>query len=396
MKKINDILFALFYSFRQSTKLLFPKNWEMSANLDPFYLFGPLYLFQNLKNKDKLLKVLICIIPLILYAIFQIIILDHINIIRLIINCTKIIICILTLLYLKDNWKKFSFYKIVEYSTILIFFVTIISLILSDNSNLWRFNDVINKYNETRLYGLFLEPSELGFHAMILIIFLMGYFLTTKSTDVKIKMIVFIILNCITLYFSRPFGAIVIGFIAIGVMFLYDFIKNFTKRKLLIYSILFILIVFCIVLMYQFNNPIMIRLIDTISGNDSSNWYRISVSLKVLKQSFIDYNGFGFGFGNLGTGLFSSKYYYLGVAKVVSNSFQYFIIEAGVFGIISLVILWYKLIKGVFKNHSYIKISILVFLFLYQIFGGHFTSGLTWALYGLCLSEFNEKSELEG
>ena len=47
------------------------------------------------------------------------------------------------------------------------------------------------------------------------------------------------------------------------------------------------------------------------------------------------------------------------------------------------------------RRPTALKIALLVFLFLYQIFGGHFTSGLTWALYGLCVSEFDEHKEME-
>ena len=94
MKNIKEKIVAIFYSFRQSTKVFFTGNREFAANLDPFYLCGIAYLFNNFKNRDKIKKSLIYIIPLVLYGIFQIIMLKHLNITRLIVNCCKIIICI--------------------------------------------------------------------------------------------------------------------------------------------------------------------------------------------------------------------------------------------------------------------------------------------------------------
>ena len=50
------------------------------------------------------------------------------------------------------------------------------------------------------------------------------------------------------------------------------------------------------------------------------------------------------------------------------------------------------LTKHTFKEYSLLKVGLLVFLVAYQIFGGHFTSGLTWALYGIIASKFNENN----
>ena len=387
---------AIFFAFRQSTKVFFAKgNAVMAANIDPFYIPGVVYAI-NFKRMPKYAKrFVVYSVALLIYAFLQIIILKDLDILKLFVNYIKIVICIFTMLYVKDNYNKYSIFKIAKIGTILITLTTLCALLLQNSEVLWRFRDGINKYDLTRLHGLFLEPSELGFHAMILLIILFAYILTKKMSKKDMLVVIGLILcNGITIYLAKPFGAIVVGVIAITSMLIYNLIKKFTYKKLMIFLGLLVAGIILIIILYNQKNAIIYRAIDTINGKDLSNNYRVSTSLDVLQQSFVDYKGLGLGFGNMHTESFSEQYASLGVASVVANSFQYFIIEGGLFAIVSLILLWIEIIHKSRKNFTHLKVGILVFLFAYQIFGGHFTSGLTWALYGLCMSEFREENEI--
>ncbi len=393
IKNAKEFIISIIYFFRQSGKFLSKtKSTQLGGNLDPFYLAGVLEIYDRIKNKKITANFLLITIPLVFYAILQLLVIKEIVISKLIINVAKIIICILTMLYVKEHIKEIDIYKVAKISTVFMGIFLVISLILKDNDILWRFNDLVNKYNTTRLQFTYLEPSELGFHVSILLIILISYLFIVKSKREIIINIICIATNLLVLYFARPFGSIVILAVAIVAMFFWNLIKRFNKKKLILYFFLLIIGLMLIVLMYYFKSPIIMRAIDTINGKDSSNNYRVNLSLEILATSFKDYNYMGCGFGNLNTNNFRLAHTGSGIAEVLANSFIYFIIEGGIFSVVFLLVLISYLIKHAFKEYSLVKVGLLVFLVAYQIFGGHFTSGLTWALYGIIISTWTENS----
>ena len=387
-----NFLVAILYYFRQAAKVFGKGGIEnsLAGNLDPFYLISPLYFYDNYKNKEKMKKLFIIVSPILLLAIIQYIFNSEINILKMTVNIAKIIVCITTMMYVIDNYKKINLFKITKIASILFAVSIPLSILFYKSSVLWRHNDIHNKYSLSRLNLFFLEPSELGFHVAILIIILCGYLLISKNIKEKMFLCALIITNGIVLYMSKPLGAIVILAFSMAFMLLMDLIYKPTKFKFKLYGVLFV--IFCIVtviLIYQ-KSPIIMRIYDTINGTDSSNSYRIGVTLDVFKQSFLDYKGLGCGFGNLNTEYFRSSYAYLGLVVGVTNSFFYFAIEAGIVGIIMIFAFIGLMIKKCLKDKSILKWGLLTFLILYQIFAGHFTSGLYWVLYGIILSGFNE------
>lgn len=387
-----ELIIAFLYYFRQSTKILSQNEVFFAGNLDPFYLAAPIYLIENYKDKQKLKKVAITIIPIFVYSVFQIIFIKDINIIKMIINIIKISICILIMIYVKENYYRINIKKVSKVISIFYAISIPIALILKEEI-IWRLNDIYNKYSLQRLELFYLEPSELGFHVIIVLILLIGFILKSQNNKEKMELIILIIVNLIIVYMARPLGAIVIGSFSIGIILLSDLIINPSKSKVKIYSGLVILSLIVVMFMVINKSPIYMRIVETLNGTDSSNSYRIGVALDVFKQSFIDFKGIGCGFGNLNTEAFISKYNYLGLIVVVTNSFIYYIIESGLFGIITLGSLIYFLLRKCIKDKSPIKWGLVSFLILYQIFAGHFTSGLTWALYGIILSCFSENNE---
>lgn len=387
----KEIFIAIMYFFRQTGQFLTKsKSTTLGGNLDPFFLVAPLEIWDRIKKRKITVRFIGIFVPIIIYTIIQILALEKIIISKTIINVIKICICILVMIYVKNHISEIDIYKITKILSIGMAVFAIISLILRDNNVLWRFNDTINKYTTTRLQLFYLEPSELGFHVAILIIIQLSFLFTIKNKKDKKICIIYIGINTIILYMARPFGAIVILTISVLAMLIRNLFKQFTKEKMLLGILIGSILIVAVIFMYTNKSPIVMRMIDTINGNDSSNKYRVNLSLKVLERSFNDYHYLGCGFGNLNSSSFKENYTDLGITEVLANSYIYYIIEGGIFAIVTLTILVIYLIKYTFKEYSMMKIGLLIFLVAYQIFGGHFTSGLTWALYGIIISDCNE------
>ena len=143
----------------------------------------------------------------------------------------------------------------------------------------------------TRLRLFYYEPSELGFRLIIVMVVLIGFFLASKCKRKKSLLAVLILVDAFTLYLARSMGAIGIGALAIGVMFLYDWIARNSRKKTVIYScICAALLLFC-VMMAVTQSDLYMRLMDTLQGKDSSNRYRIGLSFRILGDSFLELLG---------------------------------------------------------------------------------------------------------
>ena len=107
-------------------------------------------------------------------------------------------------------------------------------------------------------------------------------------------------------------------------------------------------------------------------------------------------NGIGVGLGNLNTDNTRKIFKSTGMTAVVAASYPYFIAEGGVFGIVYIVLLLTFLIINVIFKKNMLLANLLLFSFLYQIYGGYFTNPVNWIVYGLILSRWTpEKIELE-
>lgn len=393
---IKEILVAIVLFFKQSAKFISEKYQStLGGNLDPFYLVGIFYLFKNIKNKEKIKKYLTYVIPLFLYALFQIVVLKELSILKLVVNVIKIAICIAVMLYVKDNFQKINFLKIAKYFTWINLFFTLVAITIGKSSFLWRLNDVINGYSKTRLRLFYLEPSELGFHISIIIIVLLGFLLISKTMKDRKVVLFYIAANVLTLYFAKPMGAICVLIAAVIAMLAFEFFYKPTKKKAIVYVIGFVIFIIICILLVVIENPIAMRVIDTLTGQDSSNNYRVGVSFEIFRRSLSEYSLVGCGFGNINTEAFISRYADLNLVTVVVNSFIYFWIETGLFGIVYLGILLTMLLKACIKSKSLLKWGLFVFLVIYQFTGSHFPSPINWALYGLILSDFHELSYIK-
>lgn len=392
-KYIKEILIAIAIFFKQSAKLISEKySTLLGGNVDPFFLVGLLYLIKNRSNKEKIKEYLLYIIPILIFAILQFVLLFcffEVSLLKMTINILKICLCISTLLYIKQNYKSINIKKIIYIFTYINLIFMIIALILRNNSFLWRTNDLVNGYSKTRLQLFFLEPSELGFHIAIIMIFITAFILNSEKKEEKLKYLMCLIINAICLFLAKSMGAICILLLSVVFMLIHYLFKRNDKKKMLIYTfILLIGLILLSIILIKVKNPIAMRVIDTVNGKDSSNNYRIGVSVETLKKSLKDYYLLGCGFGNINTPQFISRY---SLHTVIVNSFIYFWIEAGLFGIVGSAILIYKLFKACYNSKSALKWGLFTFLIIYQFLGSHFVSPLNWALYGLIFSNYNEK-----
>lgn len=383
-----SVIYAILYYFRQATKFLSKRRGATYAgNLDPSYLFAPSYIIENRKNKKMWISIAVIFGAMAVYFALQILVNKDVDKVKGLITIFKILICTVVLMYGIKYYNRVRL-KQIAYAITYMNVISLVFALIFRNCFLWRTHDYINKYTTTRLQLFYLEPSELGFHLVLIMIILLHYFFQEKNRREKLKLIIMFALNGIVLFFARSMGAICIGAVTFAVMFIVDWIRNHDSKKKNIINIVIICCVLAAIgLMFITKSDIANRIIDTINGKDASNGYRIGVSFDVLKASLKDTKFMGVGFGNLNTPKFRAKYSYLGLYEVLANSFMYFVIETGIFGIIVLAAILVLLIKACVKKKDTLRIGMVAFLVTYQLLASHFTNGVIWLIYGLILSE---------
>lgn len=404
--KIYSIIVSLMYFFRQGIYLLNPTNgYFLVGNLDVFYLFAPMYLlnkFKEIKDKKeklkeiKISKATIALIACsVLYIIIQIIFVPNVNILRVMINMAKIIVCYFVMKYIKEYYNKFDLSFICKAFSVICGVLLLVAIVLP-NSPLWRHNDIINKYDLNRLQFLYTEPSELGLHAMPIILVYIFMMLNTKKGEKALSYIMYIFPIIVALLYAKPLGAIGIGAISVAVLCVADLIINFSKKKLKIYLVLILIGVLLLGGLAITKSSIYLRIMDTFNGKDMSNSYRITVPFTVATKSIMDSYGIGIGMGNAELENNVEKYGYLGLEKEgVINSYMNLIAEGGIFGIVLSAIVIASILKKSVEDGSSIKIALSVFIIIYQFMGTYFTNPLCWIIYGIILSDFDFKKKEE-
>lgn len=400
--KIYNIIASIMYFFRQGIYLLNPANgYFLVGNLDAFYLFAPMYLvnkFKELKEKNEKLKdikisktTIALLAACVIYVIIQIIFVPNINILRLMVNMAKIIVCYFVMKYVKEYYNRFDISFICKAFSILCGILLIIAIVFP-NSQLWRHNDTINKYDLNRLQFLYTEPSELGLHAMPIILIYIFMMLNTKNSKKLLAYMMFTLPIIMALLYAKPLGAIGIGAISVVVLCVSDLIINFSKKKLMLYMVFVLLGVMLLGGLVITKSSIYLRIMDTFNGKDQSNSYRITVPFTIATQSIMDSKGIGIGLGNAELEDNVEKYAYLGLEKEgVINSYMNLIAEGGIFGLVLSAIVIASVLKKAVEEESSIKIALSVFIIIYQFMGTYFTNPLCWIIYGIILSDFDFK-----
>lgn len=388
-----ELICALLFVLHQAAQYFVPiKSFSMGGNLDPLFLVGILYVMINRKNKALMKKWLIFLLLFAGYAVLQILFISDIEILRMGVNMIKIVMCLMILFYTKDSIAKFDFPKFTVMVSAILSALTVLALIFPA-SFLWTHNDIINKYDLTRLRLFYIEPSELGFHLLILTLIQLGYLFISKDKRIKVMLGLCLAANAVIMFFTRSMGSIGFGALSLGVMILMDWYRHRSRQRNILYGGLILSTLLLVAIMVVMRASLIMRVIDTINGTDASNFYRITVSFSVTVRALIDYRGIGCGFGNMNTYNFALMYIRYGFAKVLANAYLYFLVEGGIFAFAILFVLFKNLIQACWKSTSIIKWGLLTFLLVYQFFGSYFTNPMVWIVYGILLSVFDENKE---
>jgi hypothetical protein len=187
--------------------------------------------------------------------------------------------------------------------------------------------------------------------------------------------------------------------ILLGTILVASFVILLTKvnyKNILVGYGVTIIFTVTIILFIATKSSIYMRTVDTLNGSDSSNSYRVNVTQEFTSAAVTNTEGIGVGLGNLNTDRTRKIFMSTGMTAVVAASFPYFIAEGGIFAILySVLLLLFLTINVIFKKNMMLA-SLLIFIFLYQIYGGYFTNPVNWVVYGLILSRWTpEQIELE-
>lgn len=387
-KKYN-LLMAILYLFRQAIQYINSSiRYFIAGNFDFFYLFGIVEIYKEFRQK-KLYKSLIIFFIFVMYGLIQLFFIKQINIFKIVINVLKICVCYFLMNYVINNYKKINYNSFIKYINILLISLVLISFVFK-NSVLWRHNDFVNVFDLNRLQLLFLEPSELGLHLSVLIIFSIGLCL---NSNVKKEYIFNILISMFAIYESKSLGAIAICFLSIFIMILIYFIKS---KKFSIVKKTLLLMISCILLFFLIGfssgSSLNKRIQNVIYGKDTSINYRVNHSIDVTKQIMIDTHMLGVGFGNMKTDYNLIKYSRFGINDAgITNSFLNSIAEFGLLAIVIIIYLVYKCLRRIIEDKSYIKLGLFVFAFSFQCVGGYFTAPIFWIIYGIILSDYSER-----
>ena len=363
----------------------------ISSNLDLFYFLALILLIKSLIKKERIIiNVIAWMYFFIIYSLIQMLLINiKFNEIRYLVGIGKLILNIFLLYYIKNNIKKINFLNITNW-IIKIYGILLVFSLIFRNSNLWRLNDEVNKFNTIRLRLFYYEPSELGFQVGIVLIFFIVKWHINRKLNKQDK--IYILILVILLGLSLPYGAIlslIIAFIPV----LFNKFKKLSYKSIIFSMVTLMSLI--LIISYNFkaieNTSIYKRGITILSGDDGSTNYRIETGMNVAKNALINTDGLGVGLTNANTEKFISEYSQYGLVEVIANSFMYLITEMGSLGIIFIVFLFYKCIKSSKNNKSILKLSLTLYIFSYQIAGGYFTNPVNWILYGIILSNIRDE-----
>lgn len=399
-----EIIIAVILFFRQATKYLgsdYTSSAFFAGNVDLLFFVGIIGLFFVTKQKPFIRWFLV----ILLLGFIQAFAIQDLARTGLFVYLAKLTLCLSLLFFSRQRFPKLKLSWIVIPFSMLVAVWTTIAVAVGPNIAFWTINDTTNQFDSTRLMLTYIEPSELGFSIVIVLFALIYLFFKASFRGLRIMYALCIFINIYALYLAKPFGAIVIGLVALIAMVMYKLLyTNRTFRKSAAAVLLALFLVVSVIISSQpgglltsSSNTIVQRGVSAASGEDNSINYRVRLSFAVTVDSVARSPFIGQGFGTLGTEAFIDRYYDIGLRTTLANSFLAFITEAGAIGLIIVVYLIYRLYLAAFRSKSYLAFGLVTFIILYQFFGGFFSNPLTWAIYGvvLALEDMHKKGAIK-
>lgn len=384
-KNIKIIIFSI---------IVFLAEILQNGNLNLLYFFSLLLIPKLINNRSFRKDIINYFLPF-FFLIFLPSVLFHGNIqlVRAIVYCLKIFLCITIMSFVENNAYKYGFKNIIKVFAVLFSLFLVLSLILLAKPPLWRINDFINGISPVRLKLLFSEPSVLGLLCSILLLFVEYSFV---KKGFKKETILLFIAFIIPLTLSFSVSAYIYTVASFIFILFFCNRKGKVSKRTVIFTIL--ILVGCLLVIYT-NNPISERLEAILNGRDGSFNFRGSLSFRTLGYILYHTKYFGLGLSNMNTP-YGLKILYdaTGMDYKFPNSFMYFIGENGVFGIAYLIIIFVQMIRNVAKEEgndvSDFKYALIFLVFISQLVGGYFTDPYLWICYGIILSKKINKGDV--
>lgn len=388
MEVLQAIVYTTRYVFR-------------NGNLDWYYLLAvvmAVMLLFSKRYKKYVKPILIFTLLLLLMECGSIFLVDIIHAPGdMITYMGKLALCVILMFGTIEYFPKFRINKFL-YCAITIHAIETIIALVSKSEFMWRTKDVINKFYETRLQLLYLEPSELSMCSALLMILLV--YLIEQEGFHYLYIVGFGILS-LDMYLSAGMGGILALGVAIGTVLLYKALEQaVTKKKFYLMGVLLCLGIGAIIFVYGTNFPIAQRTRLILGGElfaDNSTTWRLLIPMRAIGPLLFVTKFAGVGFGNFNAEttwpILAQAY---GTRNWFPNSFLYFIAEGGILAIIILILGICYLGYRTYRSKSIGKMLLFVFLVIYQIPGGYFTNPLNWICYGFLLSDMQERTMLDG
>lgn len=349
------------------------------GNYNLFWMYGiVLALKCLLTNPNIHSRAIIWVIPIILMSCLSLFLTElNFSVEKNIITTGKIYLCLVMMFFFADYADTINYRKLLKWLTVMISILLIIAVVIRP-TRLWSLGDMVNIYYSNRLRLYCMEPSQLGFLVGIVLTFLFMAFLIQHWS---IKLLVVTGIFAVTLVLAMPMGAIMSLAVSCAYLLSKQLATSTQKRGIRI-GVFFIFILFVCAVIYILvsDNTIIARLSDMINGRDGSYNTRINLCLRTLPILMEKTHYMGVGVGNINTSdvLSITRYIY-------SNSYLDFLGSAGIWSIPYLLLL-YRMIMRKMENDKALKISLLLYLMVYQVPGGYFTDPIIWLLYGYIMS----------
>lgn len=387
--KTNAVTLALVAAivFEQVFGLLdYSNRYFIVGNANPLFFIAPVYVMMCLVYRKfiKIKPIFIFGLGLLLFSIIQnLLVTTNVQWTSYGVNIVKIMICITLMYYAMGYENKINWFKFVKYSTSIMYILFGIAL-LKETKYLWRLHDRFNMYENKRLQLLYTEPSEVGLHVGIIVIVAFAIILDGRKE--KKRTIPYMIMCALMLLYSKSLIGILTIIAAAGIMLIIQIRK--CRNTKVIKAIACGAGVFAVVMigLYFSNCKLVLRMMDVLRGNDSSTNYRVIVSAKVCWKSIKDTFGLGVGFSQIKTPYYQHLYSAQGLEKEgIVASFFNAVAEEGIFAIVVMIFVIYRMIKSIKRNSNYVKIGLFLFIIMYQLMGTHFTNPLCWIIYGIII-----------
>ncbi|ALU36983.1 MULTISPECIES: O-antigen polymerase [Clostridium] len=375
--------------------ILFVTHQFFGGNFDLFYIMASLLILKDILffRYRNISTTFIFLLPIIIIYILQILMLHDLNVEKGIASVGKMFLCLYLLNTVKNNFSRIDVTKLYKYAVLLLMLLFVISLFVKTDV-FWIFNDLTNKFLTTRLKLLYIEPSELSFHAAVLALFILFYNNNCEKLFINYENLLYLVILLVIMAYSGGLGGIVLVLFTVIFILGRDNLKKSTVgRKIIYIYVILCMIPIIFIFVNYFQSSIVLRLQAIMSGSDSSFNYRVFKGFNGMKACLESNPFLGIGFGNLNTDYYEYMLLSYGLVSKIANSFMYAIAEGGLLLLFYLGCLFVYMWKHI--NKDTFKYALLIFIFLYQIGGGYFTNPINWIIYGVILSNSaKERSEV--